>query len=261
MVENLFSVLRALGGTDYRFGALSFIWRLRLFILGAGNDLKLVNSNVLQPQDEKLITQDIAEDLIDGFISPNIIETIEDEIENEDILQMTDFDKDSESVPIVVMSVPDDEFLEEEVENGDSSDDEEDEEESPQRATKRKSPKKGSNFLFDEVEIFDPKSWLNKRNIKLSDILVNDLQTWNSEFNKYHSTAPDGAFSILRTPKVIQKFLSIIKSLNPNKHSESVLKRFASDRTFQRLAHMKNIMKKDRCETARSKKLKTDLQE
>ena len=33
-VEILFSILRSLGGNDFRFGGLSFLWRLRLVILG-----------------------------------------------------------------------------------------------------------------------------------------------------------------------------------------------------------------------------------
>ena len=33
-VEILFSILRSLGGNDLRFGGLSFLWRLRLVILG-----------------------------------------------------------------------------------------------------------------------------------------------------------------------------------------------------------------------------------
>ena len=254
LVENLFSILRALGGTDYRFGALSYIWRLRLVILGAGKDLKILKSNVLQSSDEKLITEDITKDLIDGLYFPDVIQTVEDEINNEDVLQMTDFDVDSANIPVLVMSVPDDEFMEQDLDE--DSDDEDDED---QKTTKRKSS--GNVVRFDEEEIFDPQVWLSKRKITSTDTLVNDLKTWNSEFTKYHSTASDGAYSILRTPNVIKNFFQILKSLNPNKHSDKILKEFSRDRTFQRLAHMKNILKKDRTETARSKKLKQDLQE
>ena len=48
-VEILFSILRSLGGNDFRFGALSFLWRLRLVILGKFYaNLCYVNANILE---------------------------------------------------------------------------------------------------------------------------------------------------------------------------------------------------------------------
>ena len=51
LVECLFSILRALGGNDVRFGGLSYLWRLRLVILGkCSKNFYYFNSSTRYPR-------------------------------------------------------------------------------------------------------------------------------------------------------------------------------------------------------------------
>ena len=75
-LEQLFSILRAMCGRYTEFSALSFLRRLRDYILGAGKDLSIEAANVIQSElDDKefCITNHITEDLGMKPTSLNVI--------------------------------------------------------------------------------------------------------------------------------------------------------------------------------------------
>ena len=276
-VECLFSILRALGGNNYRFGALSYVWRLRLVVLGAGQNLKLYNANVKQDQSEKLFTVNLAQNLLEPPEVPNVVET-----ENNWIDAI-----DDSSISAFVMAVPEEDTLAEvdaikaedipDSDGSDSDSDDADDDINPCQSQKRgRTPKKStkkpknSKLEFNEPEVYDPVEWISKRRSKIIgedlEALVGDIEKWNEAFLKYHEPAHDGQCSILRTPQVIGNFVKVIADLNPNKFHDKVLRLFAMDRTLHRMHHMKvqlrsHLRDKNRKESSRSKNLKNHLAE
>ena len=275
-VECLFSILRALGGNNFRFGALSYVWRLRLVVLGAGQNLKLDNANVKQDQSEKLFTVTLAQDLLDPPDVPKVVETETNWIEA----------IDDDSVSAFVMAVPEedtpaevDAIEAEDIPDSDDNDSEDDYDDNinPSQSQKRgRTPKKStkkpknSKLEFNEPEVYDPVEWIAKRRSKIIGVnleaLVGDIEKWNEAFLKYHEPAHDGQCSILRTPQVIGNFVKVIADLNPNKFHDKVLRLFAMDRTLHRMHHMKvqlrsHLRDKNSKESSRSKNLKNHFAE
>ena len=277
-VESLFSILRALGGADYRFGALSYVYRLRLVVLGAGRNLDIKTGNVKQSEaNQASIVNSLRENLAD--LVPDVIETDEAEVSNDQAMIVADeVAKEGPSIPIVVFAIPEDEILDladldqEEVEEEESDSDEEDYDVT--KTPKRKKLSTGSNkkkkmpLKFDTAEVFSPMDWIQKRNLTSGDVmkLESDVANWDKAFQTYHESASDGKFSALRTGGVNAGFVKIISEMNPNNHDLKILKRFAMDRLFQRILHMKRQMKEYQLEngqrkSTRAKKIVIDLGE
>ena len=279
-VESLFSILRALGGTDYRFGALSFVYRLRLVVLGAGKDLDIKKANV-----------NIA-DAKEEFISlvPKVIETVENDTSDEIAYVVADeFAKESSEPTVLVVSVPDDDLIEDIVDFKPSeateidsdldflSSDSEQEDMGPGKTPKRKKASKGNKkkeakkpLRFDSVEVFSAKDWVQKRIHKFSSVDAQQLEAdalkWDKAFQTFHETASDGKFSLQRKQGVTTEFIKCISSINPNNYCNKLLKQFALDRTFHRMLHMKSQMKEYQREygqkqSTRAKKIVIDLGE
>ena len=128
--------------------------------------------------------------------------------------------------------------------------------------------KKKVPLRFDSTEEFSAMEWIKKRHLTTSDYtqLEDDVINWNKAFQTYHETAPDGKFSTLRTGGVNSGFVKIILEMNPNNHDVKILKKFAMDRLFQRILHMKRQMKQYQLEngqkkSTRAKKIVIDLGE
>ena len=83
------------------------------------------------------------------------------------------------------------------------------------------------------------------------------VKKWDGVFRNYHKDAPEGENGLLRTKGVIKGLeLELIKNsedLPPN--LQPILKEFAHKRTMIRLRHLKDILRSNIDESARSKNL------
>ena len=285
-LENLFSVLRSMGGTDNRMGALSFMQRLRNYILGAGNDLTVETAVVLQTEEnDKLLTSEITKNLVEIIDDP-VVQVNEDEENSIDDIS-TMFDSlDNVSTPNVVVSFPQPEaemvdiedWVEDECEVGEDEIGNNDVPEDQNLATEEgfnnyadhigyTLMKKNKNVKRKVVErvVYDPDEYVESNWIKMknrsglqipSKSFKEDVKKWDISFKEYHKNAEDGPNGLLRTDHVISNFADIL--INEFKdYPADLLKYFARSRTFFRMHHMKMHLKK--LETARSKKQKVDL--
>ena len=133
---------------------------------------------------------------------------------------------------------------------------------SPKKQTKKEPSSKSNTATSDifEVEDFIASSDIAK--LTQQEILP-FVKKWDVVFRKYHKNAPEGEHGLLRTRGVIKGLESQLmknsEDLPPN--LLPLLKEFARKRTMIRLRHLKDILRSNIDESARSKNLQNYWQE
>ena len=263
VIENLFSVLREMGRHDNRMGPLAFKERLRNYILTGGHHFTSNNPNVKEAEKvDQLLIAEMTKDLVDEATfattaddentpenEPEAIEVEEPEIE-EDVEISPESDEESES-----------ELAEEEgyknmaksLENVVLS---------PKKQTKKEPSSKKNTVTSDK---FEGEEFINNSiTAKLTQQeILPYVKKWDVVFRNYHKDAPEGEHGLLRTSGVIKglelELLKNSRDLPPNLHP--LLKEFAHKRTMIRLRHLKDILRSNIDESARSKNLQNYWQE
>ena len=255
-LESMFGVLRAMEGIASQFGALSFMNRLRNYLLGAGGDIIIQGANVESTEhDEKVLTSDMTR----GILKSSDLELPQ----NTQISSNADDNLDIESILESYEDI--------EAEIADELDEEEEDIEVEDRfGSKTKDEalkyiagylprKSASNDLaltsaeMSDQEKFVESKWIDLRNV--GGLLYptkdfhKDVIVMEKVFVKYHSDAPDG---ISREAGVTKNVISILEKKFPQ-YDVKILKRFVLARTIRRMKFIQDGLKKQ-LETARSKK-------
>ena len=268
IVENTFSRLRAMGGSETRFGSLTFKYRLRDYILGSCRDLSIKNAPVVcDDESVKILTSEITNEFInDQTREPtvNISENdLEESSENVNALFKTAKGK---PLPSVSFALP--ESVEEIVELSEFN---------PEEYYKMAVENEGliyiagwlgkkdapelvvsSNEEYDKADFEDSK-WINLLENKNLSVpkkeFFADLKKMDEMFSEYHKESEGSQkynfkpFDLLRTPNVVKGFADCLREEFPTYQKfPRLIKRFAKGRTMFRMRQLqKHITQTESC--------------
>ena len=127
---------------------------------------------------------------------------------------------------------------------------------SPKKQSKKEITSRSSTITSDNFESKDFIS--NSETAKLTqDEILPLVKKWDLVFRNYHKNAPEGEHGLLRSQGVIKGLESALlknsEDLPPTLYP--LLKEFAHKRTMIRLRHLKDILRSNIDESARSKNL------
>ena len=251
--ENLFSVLREMGRNDRRMGPLAFKERLRNYILTGGHQFFSTNTNVKEAEKtDELLIAEITKNLVDEatYTSPEMDDDFTENVEDIEV----------DVIENVLENVSDSE-------SDEGSDSEVAEQEGFKNMAEklekvllspRKQSKKATTKSSASRDNFQSEDFIaNSESAKLSkeDILPY-IREWDEVFRKYHKEAPEGEHGLLRIQGVIKGFqLELMKDPKIPPSLYPLVKEFAHMRTIARLKHLKDLLKSNIEESARSKNL------
>ena len=270
IVENTFSRLRGMGGSETRFGALTYKYRLRDYTLGSMKDISIGKAAVICDQESvQVLTAEISREFIENQSRPPAVEVHESEQEN----AISDVFKTArgKKLPTVTFVLQDDENVEKIVDLEDFS---------PEEYTEMPGQSEGYVYIagtlakkdapnlavqnnedFDKTDFTESK-WLNlmkskKLNLPRDDF-VRDLKKMDELFVEHHKNAigtDKYSFTpndLPRTSGVVKDFADLLFQEFPQYHQYPyLLRRFAKGRTMFRMRMLQKSIAQT--ETCRSK--------
>ena len=271
-LESMFGVIRGMAGLASQMGALSFMQRLRNYILGAGGggDIIISGANVESTEEtEKVLTADMPQ----GILKPEDLELPKVTKISNDESDMANIDDIIDAFDNIEAEIGDD-HLDDDIEDKELDDTEElgDAEDKFGSKTKEEAMKYVSGYLaknspdlgstianISEQEKFVKSRWIDLRNVfglKYPTVEFNDdVKAMEQLFVNYHSKAPNG---ISRELGVTRNVIAILVEKFP-KYDAKIIKRFVVTRTVYRMRFVRDLLRKQK-ESARSKKKKVDFQ-
>ena len=263
-LEQFFSVLRAMGGSYTKFGALEGLRRIRSNILGAGGTLVVDKANVKATEQSEIPLESLVEKA--DFTIPEVVDpdlelepTPNDEVLfelNLDVVPLTEHENPSLNTEIDFEKLLEDYESsknicfrgsgEPEVESSDEEDlDEEEivadvtnilEEFGVTKEIKVTQPQQEClDKLASELEEQHFLKFLHDTDFRAMEIsreqLIDDLKLMEHEFLIFHSNAPDKFF---KGRGVTTKLVSKLKLLF-NHYDEKLIKKFVLERTYMKI--------------------------